>query len=75
MQQTQIQPLGQEDPLEKGMVTSPSIPAWEIPWTEEPAVHRVTKSQTRLVTEHPRTRDHLPTCSAVAAASGENAEF
>ena len=28
--------LGWEDPLEKGMITDPSVPAWEIPWTEEP---------------------------------------
>ena len=28
--------LGQEDPLEKGMTTHSSIPAWRIPWTEEP---------------------------------------
>ena len=28
--------LGQEDPLEKGMATHSSIPAWRIPWTEEP---------------------------------------
>ena len=27
--------LGQEDPLKKEMATHPSIPAWEIPWTEE----------------------------------------
>ena len=27
--------LGREDPLEKGMATHPSIPAWRIPWTEE----------------------------------------
>ena len=26
----------QEDPLEKEMVTHSNIPAWEIPWTEEP---------------------------------------
>ena len=31
-----VQSLGQEDPLEKGMVTHASILAWEIPWTEEP---------------------------------------
>ena len=36
MQETQIQSLGQEDPLEKGMATHSSIPAWKIPWTEEP---------------------------------------
>ena len=28
--------LGQEEPLEKGMATRSSMPAWEIPWTEEP---------------------------------------
>ena len=31
----QVQPLGQEDPLEKEMATHSSILAWEIPWTEE----------------------------------------
>ena len=36
MQETQVQSLGQEDPLEKGMTTHSSIPAWRIPWTEEP---------------------------------------
>ena len=36
MQETQVQSLGQEDPLEKGMATHPSILAWRIPWTEEP---------------------------------------
>ena len=35
MQETQIQSLGQEDPLEKGMATHSSILAWSIPWTEE----------------------------------------
>ena len=34
MQNTQIQYLGQEDPLEKGMATHFSILAWRIPWTE-----------------------------------------
>ena len=29
-------PLRQEDPLEEGMATHPSILAWRIPWTEEP---------------------------------------
>ena len=45
MQETQVQSLGQEDPLEKGMATHSSIFAWRIPWTEEPGV---LKSQTRL---------------------------
>ena len=36
MQETQVLSLGQEDPMEKGMVTHSSILAWRIPWTEEP---------------------------------------
>ena len=36
MQETQVQPLGWEDPLEKGMATHSSVLAWRIPWTEEP---------------------------------------
>ena len=35
MQGTQVQSLGQEDPLEKGKATHSSILAWRIPWTEE----------------------------------------
>ena len=33
---TQVQALGQEDPLEEGMATHSSILAWRIPWREEP---------------------------------------
>ena len=36
MQETRVQSLGQEDPLQKGMATHSSILAWRIPWTEEP---------------------------------------
>ena len=36
MQETQVQSLGQEDPLEKEMATHSSILAWRIPWTEKP---------------------------------------
>ena len=36
MQETQVQSLGWEDPLEKEMTTHSSILAWKIPWTEEP---------------------------------------
>ena len=35
-QETQVQPLGQEDPLEKELATHSSIVAWKIPRTEEP---------------------------------------
>ena len=36
MQETQVQALGWEDPLEKGMATHSGILTWRIPWTEEP---------------------------------------
>ena len=36
MQETRVQSLGQEDPLEKEMATHSSTHAWKIPWTEEP---------------------------------------
>ena len=36
MQETWVQSLGQEAPLEKQMATHSSILAWRIPWTEEP---------------------------------------
>ena len=35
-QETQVQSLGWEDHMEKGMATRSSIPTWRIPWTEEP---------------------------------------
>ena len=46
-QKTQVQSLGQEDPLEKGMATHCSILAWKILWREKPGgLHGVTKSWT-----------------------------
>ena len=36
MQETWVQSVGREDPLEKEMATHSSILAWKIPWTEEP---------------------------------------
>ena len=36
VQETQVQSLGSEDPLAKGIVAHSSIHAWEIPWMEEP---------------------------------------
>ena len=35
MQETRVQSLGWEEPLEKGMATQSSILAWRIPWTED----------------------------------------
>ena len=45
MQETRVQSLAWEDPLKKRMATHSSIPAWRMPWTEEPGV---AKSQTQL---------------------------
>ena len=36
IQESQVQSLGPENPLEKGMAPHSSILAWRIPWTEEP---------------------------------------
>ena len=36
VQETQVQSLGHEDPLEKGMATHSSILAWRTPWAEDP---------------------------------------
>ena len=50
MQETWVQSLGQEYPLEKEMATHSSTPAWEIPWAEEPGGQWFMgsqKSQTR----------------------------
>ena len=54
MQETQVQSLGWEDPLEKGMATYSTVFARRIPWTEDPGrlgllatpVHGVAKSWT-----------------------------
>ena len=47
VQETGVQSLDREDPLEKGMATHSSIPAWRIPWTEEPGgLQSDTKSWT-----------------------------
>ena len=45
MQGTQVQSLGKEDPLEKGMATHSLILAWKTPWTEEPGGLQSTGSQ------------------------------
>ena len=45
MQETRVQSLGQDDPLEKGMATHSSILAWRIPWREEPGGLQSMESQ------------------------------
>ena len=54
-QETQVQSLDQEDPLEKEMATHSSISAWEIPWTEEPGRLQsmgLQRAGYNLATEH-----------------------
>ena len=51
MQETQVQSLGQEDPLEKDMATHSSILVWGIPWTEEPGGLQSMGSQESDTTE------------------------
>ena len=51
MQETRVQSLGLEDPLEKEIATHSSIPAWRLPWTGEPGGQLsmgVAKSPTQL---------------------------
>ena len=48
-QETHIQSLSQEDPMEKRMATQSSILAWRISWTEEPG--GLQKSQESDTTE------------------------
>ena len=57
MQETRVQFLGWEDPLEKEMTTHSSIFVWKIPWVEEPGrlhiVHGVARVRHNLVTKPP----------------------
>ena len=67
MQETQVQSLGQEDPVEKEMATHSSILAWEIPWTEEPgglkSMDLKEPNMTQRLHHHPRTNcDTLKYC-------------
>ena len=54
MQETWVQSLGQEDPLEEGMATYSSILAWGIPWTEEPGRLQPIGSQWPTASPHKR---------------------
>ena len=45
MQEPWVPSLGEEDPLEEGKATHSCIPAWTIPWTEEPGGLQLMGSQ------------------------------
>ena len=51
VQETQVQSLSWEDPLEKGMTTCSSILAWRIPWTEEPGALQFMGCKESAITE------------------------
>ena len=62
MWQTRLRSLGGEDPLEEGVATHSSIPAWRIPWTEEPGglqsmrAQRVRHDWSELARTHAKVR-------------------
>ena len=62
-QEMQVQSLGREDPLEKGMATHSSILVWRTPWTEDPGglqsigLQRVGRDRSDLA--HTHTREHV----------------
>ena len=59
MRETQVQSLGQEDSLEKGMATHSSIVAWRIPRTEKPSWLQSMRSQELDMTERMWLSDWL----------------
>ena len=73
--ETRIQPLNQEDALERGMATHSSILAWRIPWTEEPGGLQSVESQRvrhdRATNTHTHTHTRL-TLSVVCKQEHNN---
>ena len=72
MQENWVRSLGQEEPLEKEMATHSSIPAWEIPWTEDtiqetkpppPSIHQTDKSKAVVLQPEGRTRSLTPSAT------------
>ena len=59
MQETRVQSLGWEDPLEKEMATHSSTLAWKIPWSEEP--HRLQSMGSQRV-QHDWAMTHVCSC-------------
>ena len=59
-QETWVQSLSQENPLEEEMATHSSIPAWKIPWTEEPG--RLQSMGLQRVRQNVATEHYLSIC-------------
>ena len=76
MPETRVQSLGWEDPLEEGMAIHFSIPAWKIPWTEEPGSmqstgsHRIGHDYSKLAHTHYSTNLLLGIYSTEILAHG-----
>ena len=71
VQETWVQALGREDPLEKGMATHSSIPVWRIPWTEEPG--RLQSIGSQRVGHNLTTNTHIHTCFEGGALNNTDA--
>ena len=63
VEETQVQSLGQKDPLEEEVATQSSILAWKIPWTEKPGRLQLMRLQrlSMCVRVHARTQKHTHT--------------
>ena len=63
MQETRVQSLGGQDPLEKGLATHSSILAWRILWTEEPGGLQSTGSQSQTqLSRRGSCLERIPLC-------------
>ena len=72
MQEIWVSPLGQKDPLEKGMATHSSILSWRIPWTEEPGGlhpcgHKESDTTEGLTHKHTQTIEWSSLSSTVGS--------
>ena len=65
-QETRVQPLSREDPLEQEMATHSSTFVWKIPWTEEPGRVQSMGLQRVDTTEHRHTPNHCEDLTALS---------
>ena len=66
MQETWVPSLGEEDPLEEEKATHSCIPAWTIPWTEEPGELQLMGSQNSQTQLGNWARMHMASMGACA---------
>ena len=71
MQMTQVQSLGQKDPLEKGLAAHSSVLAWRIPWTEEPVGYSPWGHRESAMTEQLTLTYSRLTNNVVIASGGQ----